>query len=46
MVAALEQFMRNTTPPAVPRERRRDPWLQAALREGVLRMPEPPPPWS
>ncbi len=45
VVAALEQFMRNIVPPAAPRERR-SPWLQAALQEGVLRMPEPLPPWS
>jgi len=46
VVAALEQFMRNTVPPPAPPERRRNPWQEAALREGVQRLPEPPPPWS
>ena len=43
VVAALEQFMRNTVPPAAPPERRRNPWQEAALNEGVTRSPGPPP---
>ena len=41
VVAALEQFMRNTTPPPAPAEIRPNPWQQAAFREGVLRAPGP-----
>lgn len=46
VVAALEQFMRNMAPPAAPPDRRRNPWQEAALQEGVLRLPGPPLPWS
>jgi hypothetical protein len=48
VVAAVEQFMRQTAPvvaPGSPEER--PAWLQAALREGVLRDPWPDPsPWQ
>jgi len=46
VVAALEQFMRETAPPPVPSAPRRDPWQQAALYEGVAREPQLPPPWA
>ncbi len=46
VVAALERFMRETAPPAVPPAPLRNPWQLAAFREGVSRQPEAPPPWS
>jgi hypothetical protein len=45
VVAALEQFMRATAPAPAPAPPRRNPWQQAALREGVAREPAPPLPW-
>ena len=35
IAAAIEQFLRDTTPPAAPAEREINPWLRAALFEGV-----------
>jgi hypothetical protein len=35
VVAALEQFLRDTAPPPAPAGPRRDPWQRAALLEGV-----------
>ncbi|MBV8431677.1 MAG: hypothetical protein JO244_10970 [Solirubrobacterales bacterium] len=46
VVAALERFMRETAPVPAPPPPRRNPWRQAALREGVTRAPETPLPWS
>jgi hypothetical protein len=46
VVAALEQFMRQTAPPPAPADPRPNPWKQAALVEGVRRAPEPPMPWT
>jgi hypothetical protein len=46
VVAALERFMRETTPPSVPPAPRRNPWLEAALYEGVAREPQAPLPWA
>ncbi|MBV8989048.1 MAG: hypothetical protein JOY58_07120 [Solirubrobacterales bacterium] len=46
VVAALEQFMRETAPPAAPIARKRSQWQQAALYEGVSREPQLAPPWS
>ena len=46
VVAALEQFMRQTAPPPAPPDPRPNPWKQAALAEGVRRAPEPPMPWT
>jgi hypothetical protein len=46
VVAALEQFMRQTAPIVI--EAGPDPlspWQQAALAEGVQRLPELPAPW-
>jgi hypothetical protein len=41
VVAALERFMRDMAPPRSAPEPRPDPWLQAALQEGVDRRPNP-----
>jgi hypothetical protein len=46
VVAALERFMRETAPRTAPATKRRNPWHQAALYEGVSREPQTPPPWS
>lgn len=46
VVAAVERFMRDTAPPPSPPSNRPDPWLQAAIHEGVNRAPELPLPWS
>ncbi len=46
VVAALERFMRETAPRSAPSHLGRSPWHQAALREGVARQPELPPPWA
>jgi hypothetical protein len=46
VVAALERFMRETAPPPAPPEARRNPWQEAALREGVMRAPGLPAPWD
>ena len=46
VVAALEQFMRETAPRPAPPAPRRNPWQQAALFEGVAREPQLPPPWA
>jgi hypothetical protein len=45
VVAALERFMRETAPLPAPPEPARNPWLEAALHEGVRRQPEAPEPW-
>ncbi len=40
IVAALEQFMRDTAPVVeTPPEPKLSPWLRAALAEGVSRQP-------
>lgn len=39
VVAAVEQFMRETAPLPVPPAPAPNPWHQAALREGVNRAP-------
>jgi hypothetical protein len=39
VIAAVEQFMRDTLPPAAP-EPAPEPWLRAALLEGVAREPD------
>jgi hypothetical protein len=46
IAAALEQFMRQTAPPPAPPAERQNPWLRAALLEGVGREPEGPSPWG
>ena len=35
VVAAVEQFLRDTLPPAAPPDPAPDPWLRAARLEGV-----------
>jgi hypothetical protein len=40
IATALEQFMRATGPPASTSEERPDPWIRAAILEGVTRDPE------
>jgi hypothetical protein len=46
VVAALERFMRETAPRPAPPVPRRNPWQDAALREGVTRAPDEPAPWT
>jgi hypothetical protein len=46
IAAALEQFMRETTPPPAPAPSRPDPWLRAGLFEGTGREPDAPSPWG
>jgi hypothetical protein len=46
VVAALEQFMRETAPARLAPEAAPSPWRQAALREGVARRPDVPAPWA
>jgi hypothetical protein len=51
IVAALERFMRDTAPPLVAPIEAVDPWLRAAMLEGVAREgfgshpPDEPDPW-
>ena len=46
VVAALERFMRETSPPPAPPAPERNRWQQAGLREGVIREYQPPLPWE
>lgn len=46
VVAALERFMRETAPRPAPPVEKRNPWQEAALREGVARAPQLPQPWD
>jgi len=46
VVAALERFMRETTPTLAAAPPAANPWQQAALQEGVMRTPEAPLPWA
>jgi hypothetical protein len=39
VIAAIEQFMRDTTPPPAPAEEPLPGWLRAARREAVEREP-------
>ncbi len=39
VMAAVEQFLRDTTPPAAPEEPRESLWVRAARREAVDREP-------
>ncbi|HET9718796.1 MAG TPA: hypothetical protein VFP55_01835 [Solirubrobacteraceae bacterium] len=45
VAAAVEQFMRQTTPVVVASLPAPNPWAQAALHEGISRQPELPLPW-
>jgi hypothetical protein len=40
VMAAVEQFMRDTTPPVVPAAPGPSPWVRTALLEGTGREPE------
>jgi hypothetical protein len=44
VIAAVEQFMRDTLPPAAPADPAPDPWLHAARLEAVG-LPVDAPPW-
>ena len=39
VIAAIEQFMRDTAPPPAPERPGPSPWVRAALLEGVERDP-------
>ena len=45
MIAAVEQFLRDTLPPAAPVDPAPDPWLRAARLEAVGYPPDAPGPW-
>ena len=40
VIAAVEQFLRDTVPPVVTAPAGPSPWVRAALLEGVSREPE------
>ena len=44
VIAAVEQFLRDTSPPAAPPDPAPDPWLRAARLEAVG-LPATPTPW-
>ena len=46
VIAAVEQFMRDTAPPREPSPTEISPWLRAALEDGVDREPPLRAPWS
>jgi hypothetical protein len=46
VIAAVEQFMRDTAPPVAPPRPRANPWQRAALLEGTGREPDEPSPWG
>ena len=46
VMAAVEQFLRDHTPPPVAAEPKRNPWQRAALLEGVDREPTGLGPWG
>ena len=46
IAAAIEQFIRDTAPPAAPEESGVSPWVRAALYEGVGYAADEPGPWS
>ena len=39
VIAAVEQFLRDTAPPPAPASEPPNPWVRAALLEGVDREP-------
>jgi hypothetical protein len=39
VIAAIEQFMRDTAPPLASEPEKPSPWVRAALLEGVEREP-------
>jgi hypothetical protein len=46
VVAAIEQFLRDTAPPPAPAPKRAGGWARAALLEGVGREPDEPSAWG
>jgi hypothetical protein len=46
IAAAIEQFLRDTAPPPAPAETAMNPWLRAALFEGVGLDPGARSPWG
>jgi hypothetical protein len=46
IAAAIEQFLRDTAPPPSTEHAGVNPWLRAALFEGVGRDPAGPSPWG
>ncbi len=46
VVAALEQFLRDTTPPLAAEPERANPWLRASLLESTGREPDGPTAWG
>jgi hypothetical protein len=46
VVAAIEQFLRDTAPPPAPPPARPNPWVRAARLEAVGREPDEPSPWG
>jgi hypothetical protein len=46
VVAAVEQFMRDTAPPPAPQEIPPNPWLRAARLEATGGVPDGPTPWG
>jgi hypothetical protein len=45
VVAAIEQFLRDTAPAPAPPERAMNPWLRAGLYENVGLQPDDRSPW-
>jgi hypothetical protein len=43
VIAAIEQFLRDTAPEPAPADVKPSPWKRAALVEGISRQPELPP---
>jgi hypothetical protein len=46
VVAAIEQFLRDTAPPPAPAGTAMNPWLRAGLYENVGLSPDDRSPWS
>jgi len=46
IAAAIEQFLRDTAPAPAPEGDAMNPWLRAALFEGVGYAADAPQPWS
>ena len=46
IAAAIEQFLRDTAPAAAAERDAMNPWLRAALHEGVGYSADTPTPWS
>lgn len=46
IAAAIEQFLRDTTPPSAPAAREMNPWLRAGIFEGAGLEGAGPSPWG